>query len=117
MMRRYQDLPPELPGGYAGAALTLYRGGRDHERSRRIYGFSWTTDIVIAHRFAEHWAHPRLTGTGVLLETQAPPGAVLLTREPEDYYDEGEVVVDPYRLGKIKLIEIMRSEERRHVGT
>jgi hypothetical protein len=30
---------------------------------------------------------------------------MLLIRQPEDYYDEGEVVVDPFRLGKIRLVE------------
>jgi hypothetical protein len=26
-------------------------------------------------------------------------------RKPGDYYDEGEVVVDPFRLGRIKVVE------------
>jgi hypothetical protein len=31
------------------------------------------------------------------------PEAVLLIRQPEDYYDEGEVVVDPFRLDRIEV--------------
>jgi hypothetical protein len=44
---------------------------------------------------------------GVILQTLAPPEAILLIRKPEDYYDEGEVVVDPFRLGKIKVVECL----------
>ena len=75
------------------------------ERRRRIYGFSWTTDITIARNFAEWWATPELSSIGVLLQTEVSPAAVLLRRGPEDDYDEGEVVVDSYLLGRVKLIE------------
>ena len=37
------------------------------------------------------------------METIAPADAILLVREDEDYYDEGEVVVDPYLLTGIKI--------------
>jgi hypothetical protein len=40
-----------MPGGYSGAPLRLYRGANARERRRRIYGFSWTTDITIARNF------------------------------------------------------------------
>jgi hypothetical protein len=40
-----------------------------------------------------------------VLKTVVPPDAVLLTRQPEDYYDEGEVVVDPFRLGRVDVVE------------
>jgi hypothetical protein len=50
----------------------------------------------------------------VVLKTLAPRDAILLVRKPGEYYDEGEydegeVVVDPYRLGKIEVIERHRS--------
>lgn len=100
-----------MPGGHA-APLTLYRGAGGHERRRRLYGFSWTTDLEVARRFARNWMHQpddRLgggwTSDGVLLKTAAPAEAILLIRQPEDYYDEGEVVADPFRLGKITLVE------------
>jgi hypothetical protein len=96
-----------MPGVNVGRPLTVYRGTSSHERRRRIYGFSWTVDVTVARGFAQHWG--QAGSRGVLLETQAPPDALLLMREPENYYDEGEVVVDPYRLGRIKLIEITDS--------
>ena len=33
------------------------------------------------------------------------PAAVLLVRPPEDYYDEGEVVIDPRHLGRVYVHE------------
>ena len=94
-----------LPGGRLEHPLTLYRGTNIHERRRRIYGFSWTTDIATARSFAEHWSQARLTNDGVILQTLAPPEVVLLIRQPEKYYDEGEVVVDPFRLDKVAIVE------------
>jgi hypothetical protein len=62
----------------------------------------------VARRFAQNWVHQPAgraahdwTSEGVLLKTVAPPEAILLVRQPEDYYDESEVVVDPFRLGSI----------------
>jgi len=100
-----------MRGGYGDAPLTLYRGAKSHEHSRRIYNFSWSTDIGIARKFAKHWANPDLNSNGIVLETLAPPEAVLLMRQPEDYFDEGEVVVDPFRLDRVKLIETIQSSD------
>jgi hypothetical protein len=96
-----------MPGGHLDSPLTLYRGANISERRLRIYGFSWTTDIAMARTFAEHWSQDGLSAEfqGVVLQTEAPPEAVLLIRQPEDYYDEGEVVVDPFRLGNIEVVE------------
>jgi hypothetical protein len=91
-----------LPGGYSGSSMTLYRGTHGGERRRRLYGFSWTTDIAIARMFAESRAGLK-EWPPVVLRTETPPEAVLLIRPPEDFYDEGEVVVDPFRLGKIEV--------------
>jgi hypothetical protein len=98
------------PGTYRGPPLTLYRGTSTYERKRRLYGFSWSVELDSARGFAEHWTGvgealvkimPSSATSGIILKTVAPPEAVLLIREPEEYYDEGEVVVDPYRLGKV----------------
>lgn len=117
-----------MPGGYAGAPLRLYRGANWQERRRHRYGFSWTQQRETAHGFAEHWAHmppvayPLVAkygldpkeiarhwgGGGVVLETVAPAEAVLLVREKEGYYDEEEVVVDPFSLGPITVAERLR---------
>jgi hypothetical protein len=40
-----------LPGNYSGPPLALYRGTSGWERRRRLYGFSWTTDVAIARKF------------------------------------------------------------------
>jgi hypothetical protein len=96
-----------LPGGYSGPPLTLYRGTHQGERRRRLYGFSWTTDAAIARQFAQPHAENALEGrAGIVLQTLAPPQAILLIRQQEGAsYDENEVVVDPYRLAKIVVHE------------
>ena len=82
--------------------LRLFRGASASERSWRRYGFSWSTQRNIAERFA---AHASLgPGGAVLLETLAPIGSVHLRREGKGYYDEGEVVVDPYALEDVEVV-------------
>jgi hypothetical protein len=100
-----------LPRNYSGPPLMLYRGTRHSERTRRLYGFSWTTDVAIARHFAANWEHPELKPPmrGVVLQTLAPD-AVLLMRKPEDFYDEGEVIVDPFRLHRIRTVSLAPSE-------
>jgi hypothetical protein len=98
-------LMPALPDQ---SPLKLYRGAGWRERVRRAYGFSWTQRREIAERFAHHWREDHGGGGGVILETIAPPGAILLVREDEDYYDEGEVVVDPFGLRSISVVERLR---------
>lgn len=113
-----------MPCDYRGTELRLYRGASWPERRRRRYGFSWTRDREIALSFAEPHAGimpdidreaemraremARQWGGGVVLETIAPPDAILLVREPEDYYDESEVVVDPFRLRGVTVAERLR---------
>ncbi len=107
-----------MPGNYAGPPITLYRGAISVERRRGTYGFSWSTDLDTARTFAISNAHaiPQVDAAplrtqGVLLRTVAPPDAVLLIRPPEGYYDEGEVIVDPFRLDKVALVERLNPEE------
>lgn len=92
-----------LPGSYRGPALRLFRGAQGNEQRCRLYGFSWTTDFQTARDFAKE--RQRSPSGGIVLETVAPPEAVLLARKPEAYYDEFEVVVDPYKLGKATVRE------------
>ena len=96
-----------MPSTYRGRPLTLYRGTHGGEHHKRQYGFSWTTDADTARKFAENWAQSfsGYSGDGVILKTRAPGKAILLVRRPEDYYDEGEVVVDPFRLGQVEVVE------------
>ena len=108
-----------MPGASVTSPMTLYRGASHHERRYRRYGFSWTTDLAWARKFAANWAQPvpALTGMtgpaygGVVLQTEAPPEAILLVRPPEGYYDEGEVVVDPFALNAVKVVERLNAEQ------
>ena len=93
-----------MPCAYRGDAIRLYRGAGWHERRRRLYGFSWTRHQEIARdKFAAHWR--TLAPGGVVLATLAPAAAVLLVRDDEDYYDEGEIVVDPFALGPVTVVD------------
>ena len=94
-----------MRGDYVGPELTLYRGTSHFERRRQLYGFSWTTAIETAREFAERNSKSK-DARAMVLTTVAPSAAILLRREPEGYYDEGEIVVDPFRLGTIKAIPV-----------
>jgi hypothetical protein len=94
-----------LPGDYHGPPLRLYRGAIATERRRRLYGFSWTLSIDAAQKFAERW---RIDGA-VVLETMAPPRSILLVRYDEGYYDEKEVVVDPFLLERVHVHSRLKS--------
>jgi hypothetical protein len=92
--------------------LTLYRGTNLDEHTSCTYGFSWTTDPEIAQqKFAAGWTEGaqqlgNAVLTGVVLQTSAPPEAILLVRDPSPGdYDEAEVVVDPFLLGAVSVIE------------
>lgn len=105
-----------MRGEYGGGELQVYRGTTRGERRRRLYGFSWTADREIARNFAEGYARMNELSKGFarryaqvdwkpcVLMTTASAAAVLLKREPEDYYDEAEVVVDPYKLGAVTVL-------------
>ena len=112
-----------MPGGYK-KPITLYRG--DDAQRRRIHGFSWTTDIEVARKFADKNKRPQLgEGScpithgvdGIVLRAVAPATAILLIREREDYYDEDEVVVDPYQLEKIEIIERLPAGKEPDAGS
>jgi hypothetical protein len=91
-----------LPGPRPTAPVRLYRGARD-KPGRRVHGFSWSAERAIAERFAENNRGPELGA--VLLETLAPPEAVLHVRENiEGYYAESEYIVDPYALKRVRVI-------------
>lgn len=105
-----QALRVMMPSVELSEPLTLYRGASARERASGTYGFSWSMQREIAERFAEQAALS--PGGGVLLTTEVAPGAVHLRREPEDYYDEGEVVVDPYRLGKVQVLARLSWKEQ-----
>jgi hypothetical protein len=102
-----------MAGSYRGPGLTLFRGTVESEARRRLFGFSWSTDQEAATAFAQQHAdvNEALRGNplfaslagrrAVILSTIAPPESILVRREREGHFDEGEVVVDPYRLGRV----------------
>jgi hypothetical protein len=101
-----------MPYDYSGPPLRVYRGTRILEHRRRLYGISWTTDRMVAERFANEQERAARRGRdmldpeafsyadhrGAILAAVVSSNAVLLKREPEGYYDEAEVVIDPYYL-------------------
>ena len=90
------------PGEQVDRPLTLYRGAGYREHARRIYGFSWTRSIDIAKQFASHWNGE---DGSVVLRATVPPAAILHARAKSDHYDEDEVIVDPYKIGRISLVD------------
>jgi hypothetical protein len=106
-----------MAGSYQGPALTLFRGTIESESRRRLIGFSWSIDQQTATTFAQQHAsvNEALKGNpmfdlarrrAVILSTIAPPESILLRREREGYFDEDEVVVDPYRLGRVSIVRL-----------
>jgi hypothetical protein len=109
----------QYPFDLARLPLTVYRGTAPYRRR----GMSWTTDIVIARRFADRWA--LTTGRAafvyrtVLVEKEVDFGALGQHRISPvlcdvDVHDHGgrqehEIVVDPDWLGKIDRMG-------RHIG-
>jgi len=84
------------------APITVFRGAMAREWQTRGYAFSWTTDRRIARDFAE--GHRNFDGA-VVFETVAPPDAILWARTAENFYDEGEVVINPHKLQRVRVIE------------
>jgi len=60
---------------YQGPELRLYRGASALECRRRLYGISWTSSLSAAEVFAEDYRV--CDGGSVVLETVAPPAAII----------------------------------------
>jgi hypothetical protein len=91
-----------LPGGSVPDGSTIYRGARASERRGPRYGYSWTTELEIARSFAEGYRQPY---GSVILATIVPPKGIFLVRRRGDWWDEGEVVVDPFALTSVSVVE------------
>jgi hypothetical protein len=91
---------------YKGPAMRLYRGDSFRNRSRRTYGLSWTACADIARDFAETGSWRASDGGSALLETLAPPDAIICAPALlDDRYAEKEYIVDRRRLTSVKAIE------------
>jgi hypothetical protein len=90
---------------YRGLALILFRGDSMCNRRRRTYGASWTESIEVAQQYAEGiWR--TFKGGSVLLETRAPPEAVICAPAMfDDRYAEREYIVDRRRLSAVKVVQ------------
>jgi hypothetical protein len=92
----------ELAGSfYTGPSMTLYRGAVPRWR----LGMSWTADRERAQWFAERNTDRGRPGS--LYETTAPACAILCDVDAADPggRDEREVIINPYRLGKVTRLE------------
>jgi hypothetical protein len=66
---------------------------------------SWTTDLDTARRFADHCIE--LGSRQAEVVTVLAPPAAMLVETADDR--ENEVVVDPARLPRVRLIEVRRA--------
>jgi hypothetical protein len=89
--------------------VRLYRGTNRSEFFHRIFGFSWTTDLEIAKNFA---TSNKLLGQGVVLETMAPPGSIFRVFDNDGFFDENEVLVDPFKLAKVRIIPPSKNDNQ-----
>jgi hypothetical protein len=90
---------------YGGPAVRLFRGDRAAMRKRRLYGISWTTSLDIADSKFAQGLNRMSDGGSVVLETVAPPEAIIgSTASVGDYYGEAEYFVDRRRLGRVHVI-------------
>ncbi|MGJ0507473.1 MAG: hypothetical protein ACR652_10110 [Methylocystis sp.] len=82
----------------------MFRGETLFNRRRRTYGLSWTDKIEIAEEFAKFAA--KMHGDGCLLETVAPPEAIICSpAELSDRFDgEREFLIDRRQLGKVAIL-------------
>jgi hypothetical protein len=89
-----------LPG-YAGPSIQLFRGETWNDFSYQTYGMCWTSSREVGEGFARGWnaANP---GGGVLIETLAPPSAILAKSSTTGVCGwESEYIVDRRRLNDI----------------
>ena len=89
---------------YNGPPKRLYRGDSFYNRKRRTYGCSWSADKEVAEAFARG-IYQTFNGGSVLLETVAPPAAIICAPSLiDDSYAEDEYVVDRRRLAHVRVI-------------
>ena len=106
----------------SGRKLRLFRGAGASERRRGVYGISWTSSLSTAQDLAESYRVWR--GGSVVLETTAPPAAIITaieypppiteaeklelglppTTNVVEWHDECEFLVDRRQLGHVKVL-------------
>lgn len=88
---------------YSERPIALFRGTRASERKHHLYGFSWSRDQTTARGFAEHWAS--VGQEAIVLQTVAGAEAILHARDQNGYFDEREIIVDPFKLTRVAVAE------------
>jgi hypothetical protein len=104
-------LPP-----YHGPGLLLYRGTTAGERRRRTYGLSWSDDLISAEDFARRCS----ADDGIVLETLAPPDAILAAIRYSKPFDASEIEQVKHESPNAAIHEYHHEREyvidRRHLG-
>jgi hypothetical protein len=90
---------------YSGTSVHLYRGETWVDFSRQRHGMSWSNDINIARMFARG-RNALDPGGGVLIESIAPPDAIISgpSGGPGAAAEEFEYVVDRRRLNEVRQL-------------
>lgn len=94
-------LPP-----YTGSAITLYRGESVLNHQGQTYGLVWSASAEVGRDFASRRDYRLAEGGSVLLETLAPPEAIICAAVMyNDRYGEQEYLVDHRRLCAVRELE------------
>ncbi|CAH1696841.1 IncF plasmid conjugative transfer protein TraG [Hyphomicrobiales bacterium] len=92
---------------YSGPAVRLWRGELAANARYRRYGASWTVSRDVAEAFAQSEIRRQSRGGTVVLETLAPPEAILCARalHPDHLEsNEQEFIVDRWKLNKVQIV-------------
>lgn len=84
--------------------VVLYRGDSFWNRRRRTYGLCWSRARTIAEQHAQH-QRKRYKDGSVLLQTTAPPEAIVCSLIHYTDSIEQEFLIDRRLLGPVKLLE------------
>lgn len=91
---------------YKGRAIKLYRGETFSKHKRRTYGIAWTASVVVARHFASEQLRRAAMGGSVLIETLAPPEAIICAPALIDAsYGEREYLIDRRQLRSVTVVE------------
>jgi hypothetical protein len=104
-------LRAQLPPYRGTKPVELYRGDSAYNRRRRTYGPCWSRSRFIAQQHAEQWCAYCPAGS-VLLQTLAPPSAIICAPATRTYSNEQEYIVDRRRLRRVTLLQRYPFKER-----
>ena len=99
-----RNLLRKLLSPYQDEKITLYRGEDINDYRENRIGFCWTNDLRIAKRFATRNAY---NGIKLILSGIFDKDSIITKIHFEDdYMDESEYIVDPFKITNITIIEI-----------